>query len=149
MRILRVKEATGVDAVWRLFGPGLNREGIPRLIDSPSSHLLVALSEEEDELGEPDTPIGVVLGSEVIGADLSTEMFISYIAVQPLVQRLGVGAALIRSMLAVAGERGCARVRGTIGPENVAAIHAMRNLGAATENVSINVSWQLSGTPDP
>jgi ribosomal protein S18 acetylase RimI-like enzyme len=149
MRILRVDESTAVDGVWRLFGPHLNRSGIAGLLASPTSHLLAAFSEEDDELGESGTPIGVVLGSELIGADLSTEMFISFITVQPLVQRLGVGAALVRSMLEVASERGCARVRGTIAPDNVGAIRVMRTLGAATENVSINASWQLSSPQDP
>ena len=149
MRILRVEEKTGMEAVWRLFGPHVNREGIPRLLADPTSHLLVAFSEEEDELGDPGTPLGAVLGSELTGFDLSTEMFISFIAVQPMAQRLGVGSALVGSMLGLARERGCARVRGTIGPENVGAIRIMRKLGAATENVSINVSWQLSETGEP
>lgn len=149
MRILRVDESTAVEGVWRLFGPHLNRAGIARLLTNPTTHLLAAFSDEEDELGERDTPIGVVLGSEMIGADLSTEMFITFIAVQPMVQRLGVGAALIRSMLTVARDRGCARVRGTIAPDNVGAIRVMRTLGATTENVSINASWQLGGPNDP
>ncbi len=150
MRILRVDESTASEAVWRLFGARLNRAGIPRLLADPTSHLLVAFSEEEDELGDPGTALGVVLGSELTGFDLSTEMFISFISVQPMAQRLGVGSALVRSMLARARERGCARVRGTIGPENVGAIRIMRKMGAATENVSINVSWQFAEVPpDP
>jgi ribosomal protein S18 acetylase RimI-like enzyme len=149
MRIVRVDECTAVDGVWRLFGPRLNRTGIATLLASPTTHLLAAFSDQDDELGEPGTPIGVVLGSELIGADLSTEMFITLIAVQPLVRRLGVGAALIRSMLALAQERGCARMRGTIAPDNVGAIRVMRTLGATTENVSINASWQLTGPSDP
>ena len=132
------------DAVWRLFGPRLNRAGIPRVLADPGSHLLVATSEEEDELGAPGTPIGLVLGSELTGPDLSREMFISFIAVQPLARRLGVGSELVRAMLALARERGCARVRGTITPENSGAMRVMRNMGAAAENVSINVSWQLA-----
>lgn len=149
MRIVRVDESTATDSVWRLFGPHLNRTGIPGLLASPTTHLLAAFSDEGDELGEPGTPIGVVLGSELIAADLSTEMYISFIAVQPPVRRLGVGAALVRSALAVARERGCARVRGTIAPDNVGAIRVMRTLGATTENISINASWQLTGPPDP
>lgn len=149
MRILRARDGSGLDAVWRLFGPRVNRAGIPRLLATPTSHLLVAYSDERDELGDPGTPLGVVLGSELTGFDLSTEMFISYIAVRPMAQRLGVGSALIRSMLALARERGCARVRGTMEPENVGAIRAMRSMGAATENVSINVSWHLAEAPDP
>lgn len=149
MRILRADEETGLDATWRLFGPRINREGIPRVLADPTSHLLVAFSDEEDGLGEPGTPLGVLLGSEVTGFDLSTEMFISFIAVQPMAQRLGVGSALVHAMLELARDRGCARVRGTIGPENVGAIRIMRKLGAATENVSINVSWQLTAVPEP
>lgn len=149
MRIRRADEKTELDAVWHLFGPRVNRAGIPRLLATPTSHLLVAFTDEEDELGPAGTPLGVVLGSELAGFDLSTEMFISFIAVQPMAQRLGVGSALIRSVLELARERGCARVRGTLGPENVGAIRAMRKLGAATENVSINVSWLLSEAPDP
>ncbi len=148
MRIVRVDESTAVDGVWHLFGPHLNRTGIAGLFASPTTHLLAAFSDEDDELGEPGTPIGVVLGSELIGGDLSTEMFISFIAVQPLVQRLGVGAALVRAVLALARERGCARVRGTLAPDNVGAIRVMRTLGATTENISINASWQLTGPAD-
>lgn len=148
MRILRAGGKTQLDAVWRLFGPRVNRAGIPRLLANPNTHLLIAYSEEGDGLAEPGTPVGVVLGSELTGYDLSTEMFISFIAVHPMAQRLGVGSALIRSMLELAAERGCSRVRGTLGPENVGAIRAMRKLGAATENVSIHVSWQLTGVPD-
>jgi len=148
MRILRAEKNTELDAVWRLFGPRVDRAGIPRLLANPTSHLLIAFSDEEDELGDTGSPLGVVLGSELTGYDLSTEMFISFIGVQPMAQRLGVGSALIRSMLALAEERGCARVRGTLGPENVGAIRIMRKMGAATENVSINVSWQLSEVPE-
>lgn len=149
MRILRADEKTELNAVWRLFGPRVNPAGTTRLLATPTSHLLVAFSDEQDELGPAGTPLGVVLGSELTGFDLSTEMFISFIAVQPMVQRLGVGSTLIRSMLELARERDCARVRGTLGPENVGAIRIMRKLGAATENVSINVSWQLSEAADP
>lgn len=149
MRILRADEETELDAAWRLFGSRINRAGIPRVLADPTRHLLVAFSEEEDGLGEAGRALGVLLGSEVTGFDLSTEMFISFIAVQPMAQRLGVGSALVRSMLTLARDRGCARVRGMIGPENVGAIRIMRKLGAATENVSINVFWQLTGVPEP
>jgi GNAT superfamily N-acetyltransferase len=137
-----------LDAAWHLFGPDVNRAGIPRLLAHPSSYLLVAFSDEEDELGDAGTPLGVLLGSEVTGADLATEMFITFIGVRPMAQRLGVGSALIRSMLALARDRGCSRVRGTIAPENAGALRVMRKMGAAAENVSINVSWQLTGASE-
>ncbi|MGH7921959.1 MAG: GNAT family N-acetyltransferase [Candidatus Dormibacteraceae bacterium] len=144
MRIRRIDDAAALKDALRVYGHEVTPLGAARLLTNPTCHVLVAYSEDRDELGTSGTPIGVVLATEVTARDLSVEMHIAWTAVQPIFRRLGVGSALVRAMLKLSRERGCALVRATIPPENQGGIHLMRAMGAAQEDVSINVSWEFA-----
>lgn len=144
MRIRRVEDAQALADALHVFERRVTPLGPARLLANPACHLLAAYSEDRDELGTTGTPIGLILASEVTGPDLTTEMHITWVAVQPLFRRLGVGSALTRAMFNLARARGCTAVRGTISPENRGGLHITRALGLAEENVSINVSWEFA-----
>jgi len=124
-------------AAGSLFDQAPDAEATRRFLDEPTHHILIAY----DSAGQP---AGFVSGVEVTHPDKGTEMFLYELAVDPPVQRRGVGIALVQALDALARERGCYGMFVFTDAENEAALATYARSGAKAPSSHLMFEWELS-----
>lgn len=124
-----------VRAAAHLFDHAPRPEATARFLAEPGHHLLLAYLDDE--------PVGFVSGVEVTHPDKGTEMLLYELGVDDAAQGRGIGTALVQALLELARERGCGVAWVVTEPDNAAALATYRRAGAAHEDPTVTLVWDL------
>lgn len=105
-------------------------------------HLLLAL--------DGSLVVGMASALEQRHIDRASQLLVTELAVTPSRQREGIGQALVQALLAIASERGCARMAVVTESDNRAALALYGSSGAAADEASSRtLCWQTAPTVSP
>ncbi|MFF1449416.1 GNAT family N-acetyltransferase [Streptomyces sp. NPDC058274] len=137
---MEIRRATTVDelaAAEHLFDHPVRPEWARRFLDTQGHHLFLAHEEGEG-------PVGFVSGVETVHPDKGTEMFLYELAVAGPFRRRGTGRALIRTLAALARERGCYGMWVGVDTGNDVALATYRSAGGKDDGTCTVVTWDFS-----
>jgi ribosomal protein S18 acetylase RimI-like enzyme len=141
MEIVRLGpgDADQVHAAAHLFDRPPRDDATERFLADERHHLLLAV--------EDDHPVGFVSGVELTHPDKGTEMFLYELAVDEAHRRHGIGRALVRSLAALARERGCYGMFVLTDDGNEAALATYATDGAVREDGIVMFIWEPLQAP--
>ena len=127
-----------VGAAAELFDHPPKRDATRRFLDESTHHLLIAYNAS----GEP---VGFVTGVETTHPDKGTEMFLYELGVAEAARRRGVGSTLVRTLAALARQRGCYGMWVGTEDDNVAAHRTYERAGGQATPAQVILEWDLRG----
>ncbi|MFE0178602.1 GNAT family N-acetyltransferase [Streptomyces sp. NPDC059002] len=137
MEIRRATTVAEVTAAGHLFDTPPRPEWTHRFLDAPGHHLFLAYDED-------GAPVGFISGVETLHPDKGVEMFLYELSVAERQRRRGTGRALIRTLAALARERGCYGMWVGVDTDNKAALAAYGSAGGRYEGEFSSVNWDFS-----
>jgi ribosomal protein S18 acetylase RimI-like enzyme len=136
--VRRISDAASVHAAAELFDEPPLADATDRFLREPGHHLLLAY----DDSG---APVGMVTGVELTHPDKGTEMFLYELGVDEAHRNEGVGRALAGALAELARERGCYGMWVLTDDDNPAAVRAYTAAGAAPQENTRLLWWELRG----
>jgi ribosomal protein S18 acetylase RimI-like enzyme len=124
-----------VMAAAALFDSEPRPDWVSRFLTREGHHLLIAYVDE--------VPAGFVSGVETIHPDKGTEMLLYELGVAEQFRQQGIGRALTRALLAIAGDRGCYGMWVPLELDNDPAVATYRSAGAAEPAHALTMTWSL------
>lgn len=137
MEIRRATTVAEVTAAGHLFDGPARPAWARRFLDTPGHHLFLAYEEGAD------VPVGFISGVETLHPDKGAEMFLYELAVAEEHRGRGTGRALIRTLAALAEERGCYGMWVGVDTDNEPALAAYRGAGGQDEGEFSSINWSF------
>lgn len=137
IHVARATTAEQVASASALYDDPAQSDAVADFVARQGHHLLLAT------LDDGSSPVGFVTGVEMTHPDKGREMFLYELGVDEQARGLGVGAALVQALAALARESGCYGMWVLTDADNEAALRTYRRGGATEESPHVMLTWSF------